>query len=79
MNKDFWWRVGKTFVQAVLAALLVSLKNGIDFTDKDAVTSLLVGLFAAGLSAVMNINKLKTNVETIAEETPEDEFITEDE
>lgn len=59
MNKDYLFRILKTFAQAVVAALLVSLKDGIDFTSKEAVGSLVVGLVAAGLSAVMNIPKLK--------------------
>lgn len=58
MNKDYFFRILKTFAQAVLAALLVSLKDGVDFTSKDAVGSLVIGLIAAGLSAVMNIKHL---------------------
>ena len=59
INKDFILRIVKTFIQAVVAALLVSLKDGIDLTDKEAIASLVVGLIAAGLSAVMNLPKLK--------------------
>ena len=59
MKKDYIWRIIKTFLQAVVAALLVSLKDGVDFTSKEAIGSLVVGLIAAGLSAVMNIPKLK--------------------
>ena len=59
MNKDFLFRILKTFIQAVLGALIVSLKDGVDFTSKEAVGSLIVGLIAAGISAVMNIPKLK--------------------
>lgn len=58
MTKDFIFRVIKTFGQAVIAYLLVSLKDGIDFTSKDALYSLAVGVVAAGLSAVMNIKHL---------------------
>lgn len=58
-KKDYIWRIAKTFMQAVVAALLVSLKDGVDFTSKEAIGSLVVGLIAAGLSAVMNIPKLK--------------------
>ena len=79
MNKDFIYRVVKTFFQAVLSALVVSLADGVDFTNKDAVKTLIVGLIAAGISAVMNINKVKPIPETIAEEVAEDEYITEDE
>ena len=59
INKDFVFRILKTFVQAVIGALIVSLKDGVDFTSKEAIGSLIVGLIAAGLSAVMNIPKLK--------------------
>jgi len=59
INKDFIFRILKTFVQAVIGALIVSLKDGVDFTSKEAVGSLIVGLIAAGISAVMNIPKLK--------------------
>ena len=78
MNKDFIYRVLKTFIQAVLSALLVSLADGVDFTNKDAVRTLIIGLFAAGLSAVMNIGKARKTAETNAEEC-EDEYVTEDE
>ncbi len=63
MKKDYIWRIVKTFLQAVVAALLVSLKDGVDFTSKEAIGSLVVGLIAAGLSAVMNIPKLKGGAE----------------
>ena len=63
MKKDYIWRIVKTFLQAVVAALLVSLKDGVDFTSKEAIGSLVVGLIAAGLSSVMNIPKLKGGAE----------------
>ena len=79
MSKDFIWRIVKTFFQAVVSALVVFLADGVDFTNKEAVKTLIVGVIAAGISAVMNINKFKPSPETIAEEVTEDEFITEDE
>lgn len=79
MNKDYIARVFKTFIQAVVSALVVFLADGVDFTNKEAVKTLIVGVIAAGISAVMNINKVKKQPETIAEEVPKDEFITEDE
>lgn len=78
MNKDYIFRVLKTFVQAVISALLVSLADGVDFTNKDAVRTLIIGLIAAGLSAAMNAGNARKTAETNAEEC-EDEFITEDE
>jgi len=79
INKDWIARVFKTFIQAVVSALVVFLADGVDFTNKEAVKTLIVGAIAAGISAVMNINKFKPAPETIAEEVAEDEFITEDE
>lgn len=79
MNKDYIFRIVKTFFQAVISALLVSLADGVDFTNKDAVKTLIVGLLAAGISAAMNINKVSKPIEDIAEEIAEDEYITEDE
>lgn len=78
MNKDFIWRIVKTFFQAVVSALVVFLADGVDFTNKDAVKTLIVGVIAAGISAVMNINKVKKQPESNFEEV-EDEYITEDE
>lgn len=78
MNKDFIWRIVKTFFQAVVSALVVFLADGVDFTNKEAVKTLIVGVIAAGISAVMNINKVKKQPESNFEEV-EDEYITEDE
>ena len=78
MNKDYIFRVLKTFIQAVISALLVSLADGVDFTNKDAVRTLIIGLIAAGLSAAMNVGNARKTAETNAEEC-EDEYITEDE
>jgi len=79
INKDFIWRIVKTFFQAVISALVVFLADGVDFTNKEAVKTLIVGVIAAGISAVMNINKAKKQPETNFEEVEEDEYITEDE
>ena len=79
INKDWIARIVKTFFQAVISALVVFLADGVDFTNKEAVKTLIVGVIAAGISAVMNINKFKKQPETIAEEVAEDEYITEDE
>ena len=79
MSKDFIWRIVKTFIQAVISALVVFLADGVDFTNKEAVKTLIVGVIAAGISAVMNINKAKKQPETNFEEVEDDEYITEDE
>ena len=78
MNKDYFYRIIKTLAQAGLSALIVALADGVDFTNKDAVKSLIVGVIAAILSAAMNITKARKTAETNAEEC-EDEYITEDE
>lgn len=52
--KDILIRAGKTFLQATLAVLIVSLNNGIDITNKEAVMSILIGALSAGISALMN-------------------------
>lgn len=48
-------RAARTFLQAVLAYALVSLKNGVDFTDTDVLKSFAAGLIAAGIAALMNL------------------------
>ena len=78
MNKDYLLRIIKTFVQAVISALVVQLAAGVDFTNKEAVKSLIIGLVAAGISAVMNINKARKPVESIYDDDAED-VETEDE
>lgn len=75
MKKDFILRIVKTFAQAAGAALIVQLSAGVDFTSKEAVKNLAVALVAAGLSAVMNINKLTANNDEDEEEGEEDEAI----
>ena len=50
-------RALKTFFQAVLAYILVALKSGVDFNDGEAVKTFVIGLTAAGLAAIMNLEK----------------------
>lgn len=59
INKDFIFRIIKTFFQAIIAYVIVQLQQGVDFTSKEAVKTFVLGVIAAGLSAVFNINKLK--------------------
>ena len=82
MNKDFIYRVIKTFFQAFIACVLVGIKT-VDFSAdkavlKQALITLAISAISAGISALMNINKVLPSAETNAEEV-EDEFITEDE
>ena len=55
--KDILIRLLKTFVQATIAVLILSLQNGIDITDKETVVAVIVGAVSAGISAVMNLIK----------------------
>lgn len=48
-HRDVWLRAGKTFVQAVLASLVVS--------DGQLTKSTLMAALAAGFSAVWNYSK----------------------
>lgn len=59
INKDFIFRIVKTFFQAIIAYVIVQLQQGVDFTSKEAVKTFVLGLIAAGLSAVFNIKKIK--------------------
>lgn len=52
--KDIGVRCSKTFIQAIIAYLAVSLSTT-DFTDKEAIKSLIIGAVASGASASMNI------------------------
>ena len=75
INKDYIWRIVKTFIQAFIPALIVGLKS-LDLTQKftwTVVISLVIPAVAAGLSAIMNIDKLKNPPETVFEEIEEDE------
>ena len=61
-TKDYISRVLKTFIQAFIPALCVGIK-ALDFEDgkitMTVVISLVIPAVAAGLSAVMNISKIK--------------------
>ena len=52
--KDIGIRCLKTFIQGVVAYLTVSISTT-NFTDKEAVKSLIIGTIASGVSALMNI------------------------
>ena len=79
MNKDYILRILKTFGEGCLGYVLVALASGVDFTSKEAVKTFAVGVISAGFSAIFNYNKAKKPVESIFEEVPEDNYITEDE
>lgn len=59
--KDIIVRALKTFVQGFLGALAITLPNT-DLSDQALLKSILIGAFAGGISAVMNliINWLKS-------------------
>ena len=59
ISKDFIFRIIKTFFQAIIAYVIVQFQQGVDFTSKEAVKTFVLGLIAAGLSAVFNIKKRK--------------------
>ena len=52
--KDIGIRCLKTFIQGVVAYLAVSISTT-DFTNKEAIKSLIIGTIASGVSALMNI------------------------
>lgn len=52
--KDILIRAGKTFIQGFLGALAVTLPST-DISDGAVIKSLLIGAFAGGISAVMNL------------------------
>ena len=52
--KDIGIRCLKTFIQGTVAYLSVSLATT-DFSDKEAIKSLIIGAIAGGVSACMNI------------------------
>lgn len=65
ITKETLYRAGRTFLQAALAYILVNVVC-IDFASgKEAVKSALVGLgvsaLAAGISAVMNLERSVDN------------------
>lgn len=54
-TKQTVMRALRTFLQAVVAYALVQLKAGVDFTNKEVVKGFIVGVIAAGLAALMNL------------------------
>lgn len=66
--KDVAIRALKTFWQAAVAYLVAVLSTGVDLFSGDVIKGLLVGAFAAGLSAAWNgvvqplLNKWKGGV-----------------
>ena len=52
--KDILIRAVKTFIQGFLGALAVTLPST-DLSDVAVIKSLLIGAFAGGISAVMNL------------------------
>lgn len=52
--KDIGIRCLKTFIQGVVAYLAVSISTT-DFSNKEAIKSLVIGAIAGGVSALMNI------------------------
>lgn len=51
--EDITKRALKTFIQAFLGALIITLPNS-DLSSKEVLKSLLIGALASGLSALMN-------------------------
>lgn len=51
--KDILIRAGKTFIQAFLGSLAITLPN-CDFTNEAVIKSTLIGAIASGISALMN-------------------------
>lgn len=54
-TKNTLKRALRTFIQAVIAYVLVALKSGVDFSDREVVKGFIAGLIAAGISALMNL------------------------
>ena len=52
--KDILIRALKTFIQGFLGALAITLPTT-DLTNTEIVKSVLIGAFAGGISAVMNL------------------------
>ena len=52
--KDILIRTFKTFIAAALSCLLSVLAVGINFQDNAAVSSLIISVLSAGITAVMN-------------------------
>ncbi len=54
-TKNTFKRAARTFLQAVLAYTIVAVKDGIDFGNSNVIKGFLIGLIAAGISAMMNL------------------------
>lgn len=57
VTKETLVRALKTFLQAVVAYVLVELKAGVDFSNKEVVKGFVVGLIAAGIAGLMNLER----------------------
>lgn len=55
LNDKLWGKIIKTFIEGVLASLIVSLPNITDFSDMELLKSILIGAIAMGISAVLNL------------------------
>lgn len=51
--RDILIRAGKTFIQALLGSLAITLPSS-DLTDTAVIKSILIGAIASSISAVMN-------------------------
>lgn len=60
MKKEWIRRAARTFGQAAIGVIVADLAAGVDITDLKGVLTLVVGpAIAAGLAAVMNMDKKK--------------------
>ena len=57
VTKETLVRALKTFLQAVVAYVLVELKAGVDLSNKEVVKGFVVGLIAAGIAGLMNLER----------------------
>ncbi len=55
LNDKLWGKIIKTFIEGVLASLIVSLPNITDLSDMELLKSILIGAIAMGISAVLNL------------------------
>lgn len=72
-QKDYLFRILKTFAQGVLTYIIMLLADGGEIKDAK---SIMYGIIAAGLSAVMNLYKLKNDTIEV-EDKSEEEFESE--
>lgn len=56
-TKDTAIRMLKTFFQAIVAYALVEIKAGVDFNNKEVLKGFIVGAIAAGIAALMNLQR----------------------